>query len=62
MTQTVLVKSVRLLDPLEPELQGRHDILVEGETTREVSDRPIAAGDAQVLLVMKAGVVEFDAL
>ena len=62
MTQTILVKSARLLDPLEPEQQGRHDILVEGDTIREVSDRPIAAGDARVPLMMKAGAVEFDAL
>ncbi|WP_198970510.1 metal-dependent hydrolase family protein [Xylophilus sp. ASV27] len=49
MTKTLLIKNARLLDPLKPELQDRHDILVEGGTIREVSDRPIAARDARVI-------------
>lgn len=49
MTQTVLVKNARLLDPLKSELQDRHDILIEGDTIREVSDRPIVARDARVI-------------
>ncbi|WP_341886965.1 amidohydrolase family protein, partial [Variovorax sp. YR752] len=48
MTQ-ILVKNARLLDPLKPELQDRHDILIEGDTIREVSDRPIVARDARVI-------------
>jgi imidazolonepropionase-like amidohydrolase len=49
MNHSVLVKNACLLDPLCTELQGRHDILIEGDTIREVSDKPIAAGDAQVI-------------
>lgn len=49
MTETTLIKNARLLDPLLPELQDRHDILVEGDTIREVSDRPIKASAARVI-------------
>lgn len=49
MTQTTLIKNARLLDPLKAELLDRRDILIEGDTIREVSDKPIAAGKAQVI-------------
>lgn len=49
MTQTTLIQNARLLDPLKAELQGRHDILIEGDTIREVSDRPITASAARVI-------------
>jgi imidazolonepropionase-like amidohydrolase len=47
--QTVLVKNAHLLDPLQSELQDRHDILIEGDTIREVSDRPIRTGVARTI-------------
>ncbi|MGB3069971.1 MAG: amidohydrolase family protein [Ottowia sp.] len=49
MTQTLIVKNARLLDPLLPELQDRHDLLIEGNLIREVSDKPLAVRDAQVI-------------
>ncbi|MBO9641671.1 MAG: amidohydrolase family protein [Pseudacidovorax sp.] len=49
MTQLLLIKNAHLLDPLKPELQERHSILIEGDTIREVSDTPIAARDARVI-------------
>jgi imidazolonepropionase-like amidohydrolase len=49
MTTKLLIRNAHLLDPAQPCLQDRHDILVEGDTIREVSDRPIAPGDAQVI-------------
>ena len=54
MTQTTLIKNARLLDPLKPELQDRHDVLVEGDTIREVSDRPISVGAARDARVIDA--------
>lgn len=49
MTTKLLIRNARLLDPAQPCLLDRHDILIEGDTIREVSDRPIAAGDARIL-------------
>jgi len=46
---TTLIKNARLLDPLQAELLDRHDLLIEGDTIREVSDRPLAAGHARVI-------------
>src|SRR5712671_4993052 len=45
MTQT-LFRNFRMLDPEQDQLVGGHEILVEGETIREVSERPIRASDA----------------
>src|SRR5438128_10470781 len=47
MTQT-LFRNFRMLDPERDELLGGCEILVEGETIREVSERPIRASDAAV--------------
>ena len=55
MTRTTLIRNACLLDPLKPELQDRHDILIEGDTIREVSDRPIAAPAARDARVIDAG-------
>jgi imidazolonepropionase-like amidohydrolase len=38
-----------LLDPLQPELLGPHDVLVEGGLIKEVSDRPLAASRAHLI-------------
>src|SRR5437764_200584 len=48
MTQT-LFRNFRMLDPERDELAGGCEILVEGETIREVSERPIRASDAAVV-------------
>src|SRR5215831_16829099 len=48
MTQ-YLFRNVKLLDPTQDELLGGHEVLVEGELVREVSDRPLQAGNATVI-------------
>src|SRR5262245_55924263 len=48
MTQ-YLFRNVKLLDPAHDELLGGHEVLVEGELVREVSDRPLQAGNATVI-------------
>lgn len=48
MTQ-YLFTNLQLLDPEQDEVLGGQEILVEGETIKEVSDKPIAAPDAQRL-------------
>src|SRR2546429_3950032 len=48
MTQT-LFRNFRMLDPERDELLGGCEILVEGETIREVSERPIRTSDAAVV-------------
>src|SRR5712664_3858321 len=48
MTQT-LFRNFRMLDPDRDELVGGCEILVEGETIREVSERPIRTSDAVVV-------------
>ncbi len=45
----VLFRNARLLDPRQDELVGGASVLVEGDTIREVSTRPIAAPAAVVL-------------
>lgn len=44
-----LFRNVKLLDPAQDELLGGHEVLVEGELIREVSDRPLQAGNATVI-------------
>ena len=48
MTRYVF-RNVQLLDPAQDRLRGGHEVLVEGDVIREVSDRPIQAGDAMVI-------------
>ena len=48
MTQ-LLFKNFRMLDPERDEIAPGHEILVEGETIREVADRPIKAPMAAVV-------------
>jgi imidazolonepropionase-like amidohydrolase len=45
MAQT-LFRNFRMLDPEQDELAGGYELLVEGESIREVSGRPIRAQDA----------------
>jgi imidazolonepropionase-like amidohydrolase len=39
----------QLLDPDNSELRGGHEILIEGEKVREVSDRPVTSQSAAVI-------------
>ena len=48
MTQ-YLFRNVQLLDPARDRLLGGHEVLVEGERIREVSDRPLQARGAMVI-------------
>src|SRR5712671_3632199 len=48
MTQT-LFRNFRMLDPERDELAGGYEILVEGESIREVSEKPIRAHDASAV-------------
>jgi cytosine/adenosine deaminase-related metal-dependent hydrolase len=48
-TSQYLFKNFEMLDPEQDELRGGHELLVEGELIREVSDRPIKAPDATVI-------------
>jgi imidazolonepropionase-like amidohydrolase len=45
----ILFKNFRMLDPEREEISGGYEMLVEGESIREVSERPIKAGDASVV-------------
>jgi imidazolonepropionase-like amidohydrolase len=45
----ILFKNAKLLDPHEDELQGGVSVLVEGETIREVSEKPIKAKNAAAI-------------
>src|SRR5215813_11485988 len=48
MTQ-ILFRNFRMLDPERDELVGGCELLVEGETIREVSERPIRVRDAAIV-------------
>jgi imidazolonepropionase-like amidohydrolase len=45
----LLFRNFQLLEPEVGALQGGHELLVEGDTVREVSDRPIKAEKADVI-------------
>ena len=45
----ILFKNFELLDPEAEDLQGGHQLLVEGDRIREVSAKPIKAAKAEVL-------------
>jgi imidazolonepropionase-like amidohydrolase len=44
-----LFRNFQLLEPEIGQLQGGHELLVEGETVRECSDKPLKAPDASVI-------------
>jgi imidazolonepropionase-like amidohydrolase len=44
-----LFRNVQLLDPAKDRLLGGHEVLVEGDTIREVSDRGLQTGGATVI-------------
>ncbi|WIM11275.1 amidohydrolase family protein [Enhydrobacter sp.] len=45
----ILFRNAKLLDPRWDEARGGHEVLVEGETIREVSDKPIKAASARTV-------------
>jgi len=45
----ILFKNLSLLDPRWDEARGGHEVLVEGDTIREVSAKPIKSAKAQVV-------------
>ena len=49
MASSVLFKNMELLDPRWDSARGGYQVLVEGETIKEVSDKPISAAKAQVV-------------
>lgn len=49
MGEMLLFRNLRLLDPAFDEPRGGHEVVVEGERIREVSDRPIASNVATVI-------------
>ena len=49
MGETLLFRNLRLLDPAFDAPRGGHEVMVEGERIREVSDRPIASNVATVI-------------
>jgi imidazolonepropionase-like amidohydrolase len=49
MSQQILFKNFELLEPSFGELRGGFQLLVEGDTIKELSDRPIKAAEADVI-------------
>ena len=45
----ILFRNLNLLDPRWNEARGGYEVLVEGDTIKEVSSRPIKASGAQVV-------------
>src|ERR1041385_8633547 len=45
----LLFRNFQLLEPETGELRGGHELLVEGESVREISDKPIKAQSADVI-------------
>ena len=45
----ILFRNMNLLDPKWDEARGGYEVLVEGDTIREVSARPIKAAKAKVV-------------
>src|SRR6187397_3258016 len=49
MSQQILFKNFELLEPSFGELRGGYQLLVEGDTVKELSETPIKASDADVI-------------
>ena len=49
MTAPILFRNLRLLDPSFDEPREGHEVLIEGEKIREVSDKPISSNSADVI-------------
>ena len=46
MPQQVLFRNFELLEPSFGELRGGYELLIEGDTVKELSDKPVRAGEA----------------
>src|SRR5262245_23844181 len=49
MPKQLLFKNFELLEPSFGELRGGHELLVERDTVKELSEKPIKAADAAVI-------------
>src|SRR6267154_4709852 len=49
MSQQILFRNFELLEPSFGELRGGYQLLVEGDTVKELSDKPIKAAEATVI-------------
>ena len=49
MSQQILFKNFELLEPAFGELRGGYELLVEGDTVKELSETPVKAPDATVI-------------
>ena len=49
MSQQLLFRNFELLEPSFAELRGGYELLVEGDTIKQLSDKPIKAADAAVI-------------
>src|SRR5262252_208375 len=49
MSRQILFKNFELLEPTFGELRGGYELLIEGDTVRELSDKPIKAAEATVI-------------
>src|SRR5215218_3948990 len=49
MSKQILFRNFELLEPAFGELRGGYQLLVEGDTIRELSDKPIKAAEADVI-------------
>src|SRR5204863_8558358 len=49
MSQQILFKNFELLEPSFGELRGGYQLLVEGDTVKELSETPIRAAEADVI-------------
>ena len=49
MPRQVLFRNFELLEPSFGELRGGYELLIEGDIVKELSDRPVKAGEADVI-------------
>jgi imidazolonepropionase-like amidohydrolase len=49
MSQQILFRNFELLEPSFGELRGGYELLVEGDSVRELSEKPIKATEATVI-------------
>src|SRR6201992_738354 len=49
MSRQILFRNFELLEPSFGELRGGYQLLVEGDTIRELSEKPIKATEASVI-------------
>src|SRR4029078_11662512 len=49
MSKAILFRNFELLEPSFGELRGGYELLAEGDTIRELSDKPIRATEAEII-------------